>query len=233
MGCKFCASGLNKKKRNLETNEIVLQVLITNIFLKKKFNEEIKNIVVMGIGEPFDNYENLNHFLNIAKSHYCINIGETHITVSTCGLVEKIIKFAYDQPKINLAISLHAPCDIIRKKIMPIDKIYNFSALIKGIEKYQEINKKPITIEYLLLKGINDKKENAEELIKNLSNIQYYVNLIPYNKNKEFLFERSDNISEFSKIIKDFGIKTTIRLERGKMINASCGQLRNNYEFKI
>ncbi|MDR2653936.1 MAG: 23S rRNA (adenine(2503)-C(2))-methyltransferase RlmN [Mycoplasmataceae bacterium] len=232
MGCKFCASTLNKKKRNLETFELVQQVLLVNKYLQKKFNQTIKNIVIMGIGEPFDNYENVINFLSIITSHFSISIPESKITVSTCGICDKIEKFATDASKINLAISFHAPNDKIRNTLMPINQKYNMQKLIKSIKKYQLLNKnKPVTIEYLLLKGINDDISNAKQLLTKLKGINFYINLISYNKNKEHNFLPSDNIELFKKFFEDNSIKVTIRLKRGKKINASCGQLRNKYEL--
>ncbi|GMO15959.1 MAG: 23S rRNA (adenine(2503)-C(2))-methyltransferase RlmN [Mycoplasmoidaceae bacterium] len=229
MGCKFCASGLLKKIRDLETWEIVYQVVYVNNFLLKK-NERISNIVVMGIGEPFDNYENLKDMLQIVTNHNGLGIGSRHITVSTCGIIPKILMFAKDFPQINLAISLHASNDKLRSSLMPINNAYSLKELIKVLKEYEVITKRKITFEYILLKTINDSKENAYELVNLLKGINCYVNLISYNKISEHSFEKSDKQDEFAKILISHKIQAITRLERGVKINAACGQLRAKYE---
>lgn len=228
MGCKFCASGLLKKKRNLTSGEMLLQVLEA----ERLFGERISHIVVMGIGEPFDNYENLLAFLNNANSHKALEIGARHITVSTCGIVPKIREYADEKLQINLAISLHAPNDEIRNKIMPINSAYPIKEVIDSIKYYMTKTNRRITIEYILIKGLNDKKEHATELSELLKDLNVYVNLIPYNVVQEQPFERSEReqMDEFFITLKKGGINATLRKEQGHDINAACGQLRSKHE---
>nr|QIQ09888.1 putative dual-specificity RNA methyltransferase RlmN [uncultured Mycoplasmataceae bacterium] len=230
MGCKFCASGLLKKVRGLNVDELVLQVITVNRYLKENKNSRISNLVVMGIGEPFDNYDNLKSFLQILNSPFGIGLGSRHITVSTCGLIDKIVKFGQDFPQMNLAISLHAPTNEIRNKIMPVNQAYPLEKLIDSLVKYQKITQNRIGIEYIMLKDLNDSTENAKQLIKLLNPIYCYVNLIRYNNVVENEFKTSKNIDVFSKVLNDSNIIATIRLERGSKIAAACGQLRANYE---
>ena len=230
MGCKFCASGLLKKVRGLNVDELVLQVITANKYLKDNKNSHISNLVVMGIGEPFDNYDCLKSFLEILNSPFGIGLGSRHITVSTCGLVDKIISFGEDFPQMNLAISLHAPTNEIRNKIMPINHAYPLEKLIVSLVKYQKITQNRIGIEYIMIKDLNDSVENAKQLIKLLNPIYCYVNLIRYNNVVENEFKTSKNINTFSKVLNDNNIIATIRLERGSKIAAACGQLRANYE---
>lgn len=225
MGCKFCASGLLKKIRNLETWEIVAQILTIQSILDIE-DKSISNIVIMGIGEPFDNFENVSKFLNIINDDLGFQIGQRKITVSTCGLVNKFEEFAKRHPQTGLAISLHAPNDEIRNKLMPINKAFNIKQLIEACIKYVNTTNRRITFEYILLDGINDSKENALELVKLLRNINCYVNLIPYNNVSENGFKRSKKIRTFFEILNENRIITTIRQEKGNNIDAACGQLR-------
>ena len=181
MGCKFCASGQLKVVRKLQPHELVLQYRMINEYLFEKENQRVTNIVFMGIGEPFDNYDNLIHALKIINCPYGIEIGGRHITVSTCGIADKIVQFAKDQPQINLAISLHAPIDRIRNQIMPVNKIYPLATLLKAIDTYLEITKRRITFEYLMIDKLNDTDECLEELIKIAKNRLCYINLISYH----------------------------------------------------
>jgi 23S rRNA (adenine2503-C2)-methyltransferase len=237
MGCKFCASGLLKKKRNLTTDEFVLQFLEVQNYLVKKHNVHIKNIVIMGIGEPFDNYDNLKQALNIFNNHYGIGIGNRHITVSTCGLTPQILQFAKDFPQTNLAISLHAPTDELRNQLMPINKNYNLSMLIDTVKQYIDITNRRVSFEYILLKHINDSNQHAEQLGKLLKGLLCYVNIIVYNPINKKEFIPSNRYLIFMEILKKYGVMTTKRLERGIKINAACGQLRalqkNNTKEKL
>lgn len=219
-----------KKVRGLNVDELVLQVITVNRYLKENKNSRISNLVVMGIGEPFDNYDNLKSFLQILNSPFGIGLGSRHITVSTCGLIDKIVKFGQDFPQMNLAISLHAPTNEIRNKIMPVNQAYPLEKLIDSLVKYQKITQNRIGIEYIMLKDLNDSTENAKQLIKLLNPIYCYVNLIRYNNVVENEFKTSKNIDVFSKVLNDSNIIATIRLERGSKIAAACGQLRANYE---
>jgi 23S rRNA (adenine2503-C2)-methyltransferase len=230
MGCKFCASGLYKKVRNLTVDEIVLQYTTINNYLKKTHNTNISNIVIMGIGEPLDNYENLSNAINIFKDRLGIGVGSRHITVSTCGLAECLISFVKDFNQINLAISLHAPNDEIRNKLMPINKRYNLHSLFNAIKEYTKLSNRKLSFEYILLDKINDQDHHAEQLAKLLGGIMCYVNIISYNSVNEHNFKPSQRTKEFCAILNKHQIKHTKRLERGIEINAACGQLRINYE---
>ena len=227
MGCMFCASGMKKKLRNLETSEMVLQILM----VEKIANLKIGNIVVMGIGEPFDNYDNLLNFLHIINYPLGLEIGARHITVSTCGLVPKIYEFANIDLQVNLAISLHSAFDEKRNKIMPINKVYNLDILLKAIKDYIAKTGKRVTIEYILLKDINDTKEDAIKLAEILRGLNIYVNLIPYNEVKEKPYKRSDALSmrQFFQTLKERNINVQLRKEQGSDIDAACGQLRSKH----
>ncbi len=228
MGCKFCASGLLKRKRNLTAGEMLQQILRA----EKLFGKRISHIVVMGIGEPFDNYENLMDFLKNANDHRALEIGARHITVSTCGIVPKIKEYADEKLQINLAISLHAPNDEIRNQIMPINKAYPVKEVINSIKYYMTKTNRRITIEYILIKNLNDQKEHAEELASLLKGLNVYVNLIPYNVVFEQPYERSQRETMdlfFQTLIKN-KINATLRKEQGHDINAACGQLRSKHE---
>jgi len=226
MGCKFCESGRLKKVRNLETYEMVEQILI----IEKLTKIRISHIVLMGIGEPFDNYEYVMSFIDIINSGKGIDIGARHITVSTCGIIPKIEEFMNNSKQVNLAISLHAPNDEIRNKLMPINKIYNIDILIKTLKKYIEKTNRRVTFEYILLDNINDTDECANTLARLLYRMNAYVNLIPYNETSNNDFKRSKRIMEFYDILKKNKINVTIRREFGSKLNAACGQLRSNYE---
>ncbi len=226
-GCKFCASGQLKKKRDLTVGEIVAQVVWAKEKLREK-NQELRNIVVMGIGEPFDNYENLKKFLTIVNKD--LKFGARKITVSTCGVMKVMKDWIENFPQIGLAISLHAPNNEIRSKIMPVNNAYNIETIIENMEEYTKITKRRITFEYILLDGINDSKENAIELAGLLKNILCYVNLIPYNNVMGSEFSRSKKIKAFYDILRKNNITTTIRQEKGAGINGACGQLRAKLE---
>lgn len=228
MGCKFCESGRLKKVRNLEASEMVLQVLQ----IEKEINDRISHIVIMGIGEPFDNYDNIVKFIEIVNHAKGLQIGSRHITVSTCGLVPKILEFASLPYQVNLAISLHAPTNEKRNLIMPINKAYPIELLIGAIKKYIAKTNRRVTFEYIMLKGVNDTKEDAINLCELLKGMNCYVNLIPYNETNNIEFKRSkkDTILEFYDIIKKRNIGVTIRREFGSKISAACGQLRSKKE---
>ena len=228
MGCKFCESGRRRKIRNLETYEMVLQILM----IEKLFGKRISHVVVMGIGEPFDNYDNLIKFFRIINHPKGLAIGARHITVSTCGLVPKILEFSEFPLQINLAISLHAPNDKIRNKIMPISKAYPMKELINSLKKYLEKTNRRITFEYILLKDVNDSLECAEELAKLVKGINCYINLIPYNETNNLDFKRTNTVQimRFYDILKKNSVNVTIRREFGSKISAACGQLRSKKE---
>ena len=228
MGCKFCESGRLKKVRNLNTHEMVEQILQ----IEKLENIRISHIVLMGIGEPFDNYDNVINFIDIINSPKGIDIGARHITVSTCGLVPKIIDFMNHGKQVNLAISLHAPNNELRNKLMPINKAYNLEELFKVLKKYIEVTNRRVTFEYILLKDINDTDECAKELINLVKGMNCYINLIPYNETSHIEFKRTsqDKIMHFYDILKKHNINVTIRREFGSKVDAACGQLRSHYE---
>ncbi len=228
MGCKFCESGRRKKVRNLNAYEMVLQILM----IEEDLKERISHVVVMGIGEPFDNYDNLVKFLKIINHPKGLAIGARHITVSTCGVVPKIEEFSNLDLQINLAISLHAPNNKIRNLIMPINKAYPLEVLIPSLEKYLEKTNRRVTFEYVLLNGINDSEECALELAKLVRNLNCYINLIPYNETNNIDFKRSSTIQimKFYDILKKNRVNVTIRREFGSKISAACGQLRSKKE---
>ena len=231
MSCTFCESGRLKKVRNLNPNEMILQVLK----IEQDLNIRISHIVLMGIGEPFDNYENVIKFINIINDPYGISLGSRHITVSTSGVVPKIFDFINDGKQVNLAISLHAPNDELRNKIMPINKAYNINTLMDAIKTYIIKTNRRVTFEYIMLKDINDTEKCAIELSNLLKGINCYVNLIPYNETTHIEYKKSskDKILKFYDILKKNKISVTIRREFGSKVNAACGQLRSNYEEGI
>ena len=228
MGCKFCESGRRKKVRNLETYEMVLQILMIEEILKTR----ISHVVVMGIGEPFDNYDNLLKFLKIINHPKGLAIGARHITVSTCGIIPKILEFSDFPLQINLAVSLHAPNSKVRNQIMPINKVYSLEDLIPAIKVYLKKTNRRITFEYILLKDINDTEECAVELVKLVKGINCYINLIPYNETNNISFKRTNTVQimRFYDILKKNNINVTIRREFGSKISAACGQLRSKKE---
>ena len=225
MACAFCESGRNKKVRNLNTNEIVEQIIL----IENDIDVRISSIVVMGIGEPFDNYDNVMKFFEIINHPKGLAIGARHITVSTCGIIPKIEEFANFPLQVNLAISLHAPNNELRNKIMPINKVYNLSKLILAIRNYINKTNRRVTLEYVMLNNINDSTQNAIELAKLIRGLNVYVNLIPYNETSHIEFQKSDKnqILAFYDTLKTNKINVTIRREFGKNIDAACGQLRN------
>jgi len=228
MGCSFCASTIGGMVRNLTPGEMADEILAMQEDSKKK----ISNIVLMGSGEPLDNFHNVISFLKIINSDKGLNIGMRHITLSTCGLVPEIIKLADLNLQITLAISLHAPNDEIRKRIMPIANKYTIREILEACKYYINITNRRITFEYSIIKGINDSEENARELSKLLKVLLCHVNLIPINEISEREYKKTEayRVNEFKKILDDYGIETTIRRELGADINAACGQLRKNYK---
>lgn len=228
MSCAFCESGRLKKRRNLEAYEIVEQILL----IEQDIGKRISHIVVMGIGEPFDNYDNVMRFVKIVNDNKGIDIGSRHITISTCGIVPGIYKFMNEEGQVNLAISLHAPNDEIRNKIMPISKRYKLEELMEAIKKYISVTNRRVTFEYIMLDNINDSTECAMKLSELLKGINCYVNLIPYNETENISFKRSKNsqIMKFYDILKKNSINVTIRKEFGSKVDAACGQLRASKE---
>ncbi|MDP4177436.1 MAG: 23S rRNA (adenine(2503)-C(2))-methyltransferase RlmN [Bacillota bacterium] len=227
MGCKFCASTVNGMVKNLTSGEILAEILA----VEKIIGTRISNVVLMGSGEPLDNFNNVIKFINIVNADYSLNIGQRHITLSTCGIVPKIKEIADMKMQITLAISLHAANDELRKNIMPISNKYSIKELIDICKYYTEKTNRRITFEYSLIKEINDREENAIELSNLLKGTLCHVNLIPVNKVTDNTFEKStkESIIIFSNILNKFGIQNTVRREMGTDINAACGQLRRKY----
>lgn len=228
MGCHFCESGRLKKVRNLNADEMVRQILS----VEKELELRITHVVLMGIGEPFDNYEEVIKFIDIVNTPKGIDIGSRHITVSTSGIVPKIREFALYPKQVNLAISLHAPNNSIRSSIMDINKAYPLEKLIQAVKFYIENTNRRVTFEYILLKGVNDSRACAIELANLLQGLNAYVNLIPYNETSHIEYKKSDKdtILAFYDELKKQGISVTIRREFGGNVSAACGQLRANYK---
>ena len=228
MSCAFCESGRLKKVRNLKAQEMVLQILE----VEQDLNIRISHVVLMGIGEPFDNYDNVIKFIDIINETKGIDLGARHITVSTSGLVPKINEFANNPKQVNLAISLHAPNNEIRNQIMPINKAYHIEQLIESVRNYINKTNRRVTFEYIMLKDINDSIENAQELARLLKGINCYVNLIPYNETSHIEYKKSpkEQIMKFYDTLKKNNINVTVRKEFGRKVSAACGQLRSNYE---
>ena len=225
MGCRFCESGRLKKVRNLFAFELVLQILK----VEEDIKERVSHVVLMGIGEPFDNYDNVMKFINIINDPKGINIGIRHITVSTCGIVPKIKEFTKEKTGVNLAISLHAPTDLVRDKIMPINKAYKIGDIMDAVRDYIAKTNRRVTFEYILLKGVNDSEECAIKLVNLLKGVNCYVNLIPYNETSHIEYKTSPKvtINRFYDILKEGNINVNIRREFGSKVSAACGQLRS------
>lgn len=227
IGCTFCASTLGGLKRNLEAGEIVAQVVKVQQALDE-VGERVSSIVIMGIGEPFDNYDNMMSFLRNVNHEKGLNIGARHITVSTSGIIPKIYQFAEEPMQINFAVSLHAPNTELRSKLMPINRAYKLPELIKAIKYYTEKTGRRVSFEYGLFGGENDSVAHAEELANLIKGLKCHVNLIPVNYVPERNYVRTprEKIFEFEKTLKNRGINVTIRREQGHDIDAACGQLR-------
>ena len=233
MACSFCSSGLLGKQRNLKPEEMMGQVLLINKLLKEEGKgQHVTHIVVMGTGEPFDNYDNVMDFIRILNNPKGLAIGARHITVSTCGLIEGIKKYAREGLQTNLAISLHAPNNELRNKLMKINKAYPLEVLIPAVKEYEEISKRRVTYEYLLIDGVNDQKEHAEQLINLIKGTMGYVNLIPYNETSLNDYKRSsgNRVHAFLDYLTKGGVTATIRKEFGSDIDAACGQLKAKSE---
>ena len=230
MGCTFCASTIGGIERNLTSGEIFGQI----VAVERKMGIRISNIVLMGSGEPLDNYDNVLKFLRLVNSKDGYNLGMRNITLSTCGIVPKIFKLADEKLQITLAISLHSGNDDERSNIMPVNVKYPLEELIEACRYYIEETGRRITFEYALINGINDNYEKAKELGFLLKGMLCHVNLIPINKVVERNYDpaKEDAIEKFKKTLESFGITTTVRRELGSDINAACGQLRKSYKEK-
>lgn len=231
MGCSFCESGRLKKRRNLTPDEMVSQILL----IEENQKIRISHVVLMGIGEPFDNYENVMKFIDIINDDHGIGIGARHITISTCGIVPKIKEFAKENRQVNLAISLHAPNNKLRSQIMNINKAYPIEKVIEAVKDYLKTNNRKVTFEYIMLKDVNDKEEYAKQLASLLKGMNCYVNLIPYNETSHIEYKKSDKerVMSFYDTLKKNKINVTVRREFGGEVDAACGQLRSNYEEGI
>ena len=230
MGCRFCASTLGGLERNLLASEMLDQIYQ----IQKLSGERVSNVVVMGTGEPLDNFDNLLRFIELLSNDQGLNISQRNITVSTCGLVEKIRELADCKLQITLAISLHAPNDETRKELMPVANKYTIADILSACEYYFDKTGRRISFEYSLVKGVNDSKAQAMELVHLLKGKNCHVNLIPVNPIKERDYEHSDKafILNFKNLLEKYHINSTIRREMGSDIDAACGQLRKSYMDK-
>lgn len=231
MGCTFCASGLLKKQRDLTAGEMVGEVLYVQKELDRQ-EKRISNIVIMGTGEPFDNYDNVMRFCEIINSDHGLAIGARHITISTCGIIPRINDFAAGHYQYNLAVSLHAPNDELRRELMPVDKAYPLEELMTSLRAYSVDNHRRITFEYILLHGVNDTDHHARQLAGLIRGMNAYVNLIPYNQVDENGYRSADDRKalHFYDILMKNGVKATLRSRHGDDIDAACGQLRAKHE---
>lgn len=230
MGCSFCASTLGGLERNLTAGEIAGQILSA----ERDTGERISHVVVMGTGEPFDNYDNVAAFIKIINNPKGLSIGMRNITVSTCGIVPMIERFGKDFPQVNLAISLHASDDERRSRLMPINKKYPVDDLLKACKKYADLTSRRVTFEYTLVKGVNDSERDADKLAELLDGMLCHVNLIPLNTVREREFKTTGKAAalKFKEILELRGIPATIRRELGDDIDAACGQLRRSTAAK-
>ena len=232
MGCSFCASGLLKKQRDLTAGEMTAEVM----YVQKELDPtegRVDNIVIMGTGEPFDNYDNVMRFCEIVNSDNGLAIGARHLTISTCGVVPRIKDFAQGHYQYNLAISLHAPNDALRAKLMPIDQAYPLDVLMKALKEYSEGNHRRLTFEYILLHDVNDTDEHAVQLADLIRGMNAYVNLIPYNEVDENGYQTTNEKKalHFYDLLMKHGVKATLRSKHGDDIDAACGQLRAKHEM--
>lgn len=225
MNCAFCASTVGGLTRNLLPSEMLLQIM----YIAYDIGERISNVVLMGIGEPLDNFDNVMKFLELVNSEDGLNIGYRHISLSTCGIVDKIEKLQERKLPVTLSVSLHAPNDEIRNKIMPVNRKWDVDKLLKICYNYVRATKRRITFEYILIDGVNDSDGNALELSRKLKKILCHVNLIPVNEVRERNYRAggTQRINRFCQILKENGVNATVRRKCGGDINASCGQLRN------
>jgi 23S rRNA (adenine2503-C2)-methyltransferase len=224
MGCSFCASGLKSKTRDLTPGELVGQVVAVG----RLAGVAVTHVVVMGTGEPFDNYDNVMEFIRIINHPKGLAIGQRHITVSTCGIVPNILRYAEEPIRSNLAISLHAPDDDLRSKLMKINRAYPLKDIIAACRVYFEKTGRRVTFEYILLRGVNDSLDQADRLSDLIRGLNAYVNLIPYNRVREFGYLRTETerAMQFYDRLVQRGINTVLRREQGGEIDAACGQLR-------
>ncbi|MFC3932114.1 23S rRNA (adenine(2503)-C(2))-methyltransferase RlmN [Streptococcus dentapri] len=234
IGCTFCASGLIKKQRDLNNGEITAQIMLVQKYLDdRKEGDRVSHVVVMGIGEPFDNYNNVIKFLRTINDDNGLAIGARHITVSTSGLAHKIREFANEGIQVNLAVSLHAPNNNLRSSIMRINRSFSLEKLFDAIEYYIETTNRRVTFEYIMLNEVNDSPENAQELADLTKKIRKlsYINLIPYNpvsEHDQYSRSTKERVDAFYDVLKKNGVNCVVRQEHGTDIDAACGQLRSN-----
>ena len=227
LGCKFCATGEMGFKRDLTVSEILEQVLFVARFLKKQ-DQKITNIVYMGMGEPFLNYDNVMQSIRILNDSKGFNLGARRISISTSGIPEGILKLANEELQVNLAVSLHATNDELRQKLMPVAKKYLLKDVFKSVDEYIKKTNRQVMFEYMLIKDVNDSSENARELVKLMKNKLYMVNLIRYNPTESFEPSSPEQIKKFKTILEKHHITFTQRQEFGQDIKAACGQLAGN-----
>jgi 23S rRNA (adenine2503-C2)-methyltransferase len=235
MGCSFCASGLLKRQRNLSTSELLGQVLaVNNILIEEGQGKRVTHVVIMGTGEPFDNYDNVMSFIRILNHPKALAIGARHLTVSTCGIPERIRQYAREGLQINLAISLHAPNQQLRSQLMKINTAFPLDELMSAVREYVEVAGRRVTFEYIMIDEVNDSLEHAEQLSRLIKGILAYVNLIPYNEVMENGYRRSRDhrVKAFLDYLTRKGVTATIRKEFGADIDAACGQLRAKHHEK-
>lgn len=227
MGCRFCASTLDGVERNLTAGEMLSQVYE----IQRDCGERISGVVLMGSGEPLDNYENVVKFIRFINHPDGQNMGQRHITLSTCGLIEKMYRLEEEHLQITLAVSLHAPNDEIRKEIMPVAKANPMDRLLRACFDYTEKTKRRITFEYAMMRGVNDSDDCARELAAKLRNMLCHVNLIPVNdvKERDYMKSSTERVKRFAAILQENGVETTIRRKLGSDIDAACGQLRRSH----
>ena len=227
MGCKFCASTLDGVERGLTAGEMLSQIYA----IQKDCGERVHGTVLMGSGEPLDNYDNVVKFLRLVNDPKGQNMGQRHITLSTCGLVDKMYDLAEEDLQITLAVSLHAPNDGIRTQTMPIAKVYSMDKLLQACRDYADKTKRRITFEYALIHGVNDGDDHAWELVKKLRDMLCHVNLIPVNdvKERNYVKSTADRVKRFAGILNENGVETTVRRKLGSDIDAACGQLRRSH----
>ena len=227
MGCKFCASTLDGVERGLTAGEMLSQIYA----IQKDCGERVHGTGLMGSGEPLDNYDNVVKFLRLINDPKGQNMGQRHITLSTCGLVDRMYDLAEEDLQITLAVSLHAPNDGIRTQTMPIAKVYSMDKLLQACRDYADKTKRRITFEYALIHGVNDGDEHAWELVKKLRDMLCHVNLIPVNdvKERNYVKSTADRVKRFAGILNENGVETTVRRKLGSDIDAACGQLRRSH----
>lgn len=226
MGCSFCASAIGGFQRNLTASEMLCEVLTA----QRDLDIRVSHIVLMGTGEPLDNYDNVLSFLRLVTDEKGQNLSMRHISLSTCGLVDRIYKLADENLQLTLSVSLHAPNDEIRQRTMPVAKKNGMDEVLKACRYYADKTKRRISFEYAMIKGINDSEENAQELCKRLKGILCHINLIPVNEIKERDYKKSDadSLKRFVSVCEKNGFAVTVRRTLGSDINASCGQLRQS-----